>query len=377
MKTTLEPSPSIAIACGGTGGHFYPGLTVGEALRRRGWEVTLLISPKEVDQAGARTAAGMKVETLPASAFSNGRRFAFLTGSLKSYFAARKLFAASPPAAVLAMGGFTSAPPVLAAWRSGARTFIHESNSIPGRANRLLARRVDHAFVGFPEAAAQLRTTSVTVTGTPVRSQFRPMPPGQARMTLGLDPRRPVLLVMGGSQGASGLNERMMDCLPTLISLAPELQFIHLTGTSDMGKVRARYDEFKRRALVQDFSPRMDLVLGAAIAAVSRAGASALAEFAAMRVPALLMPLPTAADNHQFHNARAFERSGAAFLLEQKNASPGTLARMICRLTGSGRPLDDMCAALAKWHKPRAAEEIADFIIKATSNSAGEGIAAK
>jgi UDP-N-acetylglucosamine--N-acetylmuramyl-(pentapeptide) pyrophosphoryl-undecaprenol N-acetylglucosamine transferase len=364
MKPTSESSPSIAIACGGTGGHFYPGLAVGEALRHRGWEVTLLISPKPVDQAGARAATGMKVETLPAAAFTNGRRLAFITGSIKSYFAVRKIFAARPPAAVLAMGGFTSAPPVLAAWRSGARTFIHESNSIPGRANRLLARRVDHAFVGFPGAAEQLGTAAVTVTGTPVRAQFRPQPPGQCRTMLGLDARRPVLLVVGGSQGASGLNDRMIECLPTLTSLASDLQFIHLTGASDMDKVRARYDELKRRALVQDFSPRMDLAIGAATAAVSRAGASALAELAAMRVPAVLVPLPTAADNHQLHNARAFERSGAALLLEQKNATAGTLARMICRIIGSGQPRNNMCAALANWHKPHAADEIADLILK-------------
>jgi UDP-N-acetylglucosamine--N-acetylmuramyl-(pentapeptide) pyrophosphoryl-undecaprenol N-acetylglucosamine transferase len=262
------------------------------------------------------------------------------------------------------MGGFTSAPPVLAVWRSGARTFIHESNSIPGRANRLLARRVDHAFVGFPGAAEQLGTAAVTVTGTPVRAQFRPQPPGQCRTMLGLDARRPVLLVVGGSQGASGLNDRMIECLPTLTSLASDLQFIHLTGASDMDKVRARYDELKRRALVQDFSPRMDLAIGAATAAVSRAGASALAELAAMRVPAVLVPLPTAADNHQLHNARAFECSGAALLLEQKNATAGTLARMICRIIGSGQPRNNMCAALANWHKPHAADEIADLILK-------------
>jgi UDP-N-acetylglucosamine--N-acetylmuramyl-(pentapeptide) pyrophosphoryl-undecaprenol N-acetylglucosamine transferase len=131
-----------------------------------------------------------------------------------------------------------------------------------------------------------------------------------------------------------------------------------------MDRVRRRYDELKLRALVQDYSPRMDLVLGAATAAVSRAGASALAEFAAMRLPSVLIPLPTAADNHQFHNARAFERSGAALFIEQKNASSGTLARMIYRILGGGRPREVMSAALANWHKPRAADEIAELIIK-------------
>ena len=121
------------------------------------------------------------------------------------------------------MGGFTSAPPVLAAKRFGAKTFLHESNTIPGRANRFLARFVDEAFVGFPEAAARLHARKVTPTGTPVRPQFSAgETPRQieCRAALGLDPNRPTILVMGGSQGASGINEMILSALPLLAGTA-------------------------------------------------------------------------------------------------------------------------------------------------------------
>lgn len=164
--------PSVAIACGGTGGHLFPGLAVGEQLLRRGLAVTLLVSPKEVDQAAVRNIRDMRIATLPAVALT-GKNFAgFLRGGLRSYRECRKLFRVHPPAAVLAMGGFTSAPPMLAGRRAGAKTFLHESNAIPGRANRWLSWVVDRAFVGFAEAAPRLHTGRVTVTGTPVRPQF-------------------------------------------------------------------------------------------------------------------------------------------------------------------------------------------------------------
>ena len=122
------------------------------------------------------------------------------------------------------MGGFTSAPPVLAAKSFGAKTFLHESNTIPGRANRLLSRFVDEAFVGFPEAAARLKARKITTTGTPVRPEFqwreasrlRGIRPGKMPATLGLDPNLPTILVVGGSQGASGLNEMILSALPLL-----------------------------------------------------------------------------------------------------------------------------------------------------------------
>ncbi len=357
----------IAIACGGTGGHLFPGLAVAGELVGRRCAVTLLISPKEVDQQAVKAAAAMDIATLPAVGLTRGGQIAFLRGFSQSYRAAKKLFQTHPPKAALAMGGFTSAPPILAARRLGARTFLHESNTIPGRANRWLSWITDHAFVGFPSATRRLHCRAITATGTPVRPQFQPRPAAACRAALGLDPTGPVLLVMGGSQGASGINSLIIQSLPLLARHAPDLRYLHLTGPADESKVTGAYLRMNLRATVRPFLSEMDSALAAATAAVSRAGASSLAELAAMRLPAVLIPYPAATDNHQFHNARAFGDSGAARLLDQKTAAPESLANLLLELIQEGPARERMQAALARWHAPRAAEQIAQAILETVS----------
>jgi UDP-N-acetylglucosamine--N-acetylmuramyl-(pentapeptide) pyrophosphoryl-undecaprenol N-acetylglucosamine transferase len=377
--TSATPTPParasgefIAIACGGTGGHLFPGLAVAEQLVKRGCAVTLLISPKEVDQEAVKNAQGVDVVTLPAVAMQRGSRLAFLRGCWQSWRAARKLFRARPPHAALAMGGFTSTPPILAARSLGAKTFLHESNTIPGRANRWLARFVDQAFVGFPSTVSRLRVHEATVTGTPVRSEFVAVggtPAATCRTALGLDPEKPVLLVMGGSQGASGINEMVLSALPILAKRAPLWQWLHLTGPNDFEKVKRVYAALGVKAVVHQFFAEMNLALGAANAAVSRAGASSLAELTAMRLPSLLVPFPYAADNHQFHNARAFAETGAALLLEQKDATPEKVAGLLVELVENAAAREKIQIALDRWHAPKAAEQIAEMILSACVRS--------
>lgn len=357
-------NPLVAIACGGTGGHLFPGLAVAEELRRRNCDLLVLVSPKEVDQQAVRAARDIQVATLPAVALQ-GNPIAFARASLASYQAAKKLFATRQPRAVLAMGGFTSAPPVWAGKNCGAKTFLHESNTIPGRANRWLAHVVDEAFVGFPQAANRLWIQRHAVTGTPVREQFTPGDAASCRMSLGLDPKRPTLVVTGGSQGATGLNDLVLGALAELTARHPEIQFIHLTGANDIDRARAAYAQLKTRALVQPFLTEMELALGAATLVVSRAGASSLAELAAMRVPSVLVPLPTSADDHQFHNARAFSDTGAARMLNQRTASPAQLASLVAELVANEGARARMQAALGQWHQPAAAADIAERILRA------------
>jgi len=365
----LPLQPLVAIACGGTGGHLFPGLAVADELRRRGCDVLVLISPKEVDQQAVKAASGMEVVTLPAVALNRGGLIAFVRGFSQSNRAVRKVFQSRPPDAVLAMGGFTAAPPILAGKKCGAATFLHESNTIPGRANRWLSRVVDQAFVGFPETAPRLRNRNVTVTGTPVRAQFRPLDPAKCRAALGLEPNRPVLLVMGGSQGASGINNLVIRSLPLLAQLVPDLQYFHLTGQNEFERVRQACAGLKVKSIVHPFFEAMDLALGAATVAISRAGASSLAELAAMRVPAVLVPFPVATGNHQYHNVRAFETTGAARLLEQKGATPGSLSQLIMKLAGNGAVRERMREALGQWHQPRAAAEIAERMTRTMIDS--------
>lgn len=391
-----QTAPTIAIACGGTGGHLFPGIAVAGQLARRGCAVMLLVSPKGVDQQAVKAVlerrfpdrresdaassraeldfgAPMEVVTLPAVGLQNRNYFSFSISFLKSWMAARTVFQKRKPRAALAMGGFTSSPPILAAKKFGAKTFLHESNTIPGRANRWLSRFVDQCFVGFPQAATRFRNRSVTVTGTPVRPEFHPRDTATCRSALGLAPDFPTVLVMGGSQGASGINELIVNALPLLAESTQHAtrntQFFHLTGPNDADKLRRAYDSANIRAVVHPFFGEMELALGAATIAVSRSGASSLAELAAMRVPSVLIPYPAAVDNHQFFNAKAFEETGAARLLGQKSATPEILAKWIRELIADTTALETMQAALARWDAPQAAEQIAGIIFGAASST--------
>lgn len=361
-----ESSMTAAIACGGTGGHLFPGLAVGEELRRRGCSVTLMVSPKDVDQQAIRGISGMEIVTLPAVALSRAGMAGFLWGFCQSYQIAGRHFARRRPQFVLAMGGFISAAPVVAGKRFGAKTYLHDSNSIPGRANRWLARLVDGAFVYFPLAAPKLKARRVEVTGMPVRPQFlRSMSTEEARRALELNPEHPVLLVMGGSQGASKLNQWVLRVVPQLREAIPHLQFIHFTGTADFEKTRAFYQERAIPAFVRSFFEEMGTALAAADVALSRAGASSLAELAARQVPSVLVPYPTAADNHQYFNARAFVQSGAARMLQQETAAPEQLAQELMDLLRDPLKRSAMHRALAAWRTPEAAGEIADKLMNA------------
>jgi UDP-N-acetylglucosamine--N-acetylmuramyl-(pentapeptide) pyrophosphoryl-undecaprenol N-acetylglucosamine transferase len=305
----------------------------------------------------------MGIVTLPAVGLNRGGWISFFSGFCKSYQLARRLFAHQRPDVVLAMGGFISAPPVVAGKRCGAKTFLHESNSIPGRANRWLARWVDGAFVYFSTAAPQLRAKRVEVSGMPVRPQFlHPLMGTEARTALGLNSNAPVLLIMGGSQGAARINDLALGAIPALRQAVPDLQFLHLTGARDLEKVRASYQAHNVPAFVRSFFDEMGAALAAADVAVSRAGASSLAELAARQLPAMLIPYPAAADNHQHFNARAFVQSGAARMMPQGTATPGLLANEILDLLrNTNRPA--MRQALSAWHAPGAAAQIAERIL--------------
>jgi UDP-N-acetylglucosamine--N-acetylmuramyl-(pentapeptide) pyrophosphoryl-undecaprenol N-acetylglucosamine transferase len=370
----MSPAPStaracVAIACGGTGGHLFPGLAVGEELSARGVEVLYLVSPKEVDQQIVRSLPAEQVVTLPAVGLDGRGWGRFLRAFIAAWREARRVFRARPPAAVLAMGGFTSAPPVLAGRRAGAATFLHEGNSIPGRANRWLAHVVDAACVYFPAAAERLWHERVHTVGMPLREAFRgPRPdPAGCRQALGLRPQDPVLLVTGGSQGAHALNELMVRTLPVLRLWEPHLQVIHLTGPQDCETVRQAYAAQGIPALVRQFLSEMDLALGAASAVVGRAGASFLAETAALGVPALLVPYPFAADDHQYHNARAFADSGAARLVRQAEATPEKLVWELRALLRDSPLRRQLQAGLARWYTPGAAGQLAEVLAAAAA----------
>lgn len=355
-------APLFVIACGGTGGHLFPGIAVGERLVEAGARVVLVVSGKEVDQRAVGSARDMEVWTLEGALASRGSFSRFVrsaTGFVCSFRDLRRRFKAENPLAVLAMGGFTSAAPAVAGRWMGARVFLHEANAIPGRATRWLAALADEVFVFFPEAANLLRRRTARVVGMPVRPQFQPLDSGSCRISFGLAPGRPVLLVVGGSQGARPLNRLMREALPCLIKKFPELQYLHLTGSEDLKDMTEGYRAHGAKAVTRPFLTEMEWALGAAEVALSRAGGSSLAEFAAMALPSVLVPYPHAADDHQRANALAFSRSGAGVLLDQSDATPESLSGHLQALLGSESTRANMRKALQQWHRAGAADAVA------------------
>src|SRR2546425_5804550 len=295
---------NAVIACGGTGGHLFPGIAVAEVLRDRGHEVMLLISEKDIDALALSGRASFQFEKLPTvglpSPFSPAI-LGFVRRFYESLSLCRSIYRKFKPQVVLGMGGFTSTAPVLAGRMRGVTTFIHESNAVPGKANRLTARMVRAVMLGFKECAPFFPKARTEVTGTPIRTGLRPLDRWAARQKLGLRDDLTTLLVMGGSQGASGINRAMIKSLPFLRGLS--FQALHLSGAREERLVAANYHGENIPAYIAAFHHRMEEVYSAADFAVARAGGASLAEFAAFSLPSILIPYPYAADDHQSRNA--------------------------------------------------------------------------
>jgi len=310
---------NVAIACGGTGGHLFPGIAVAEALISRGHHILLLVSEKQIDATAVRDRKEFKVEKIPAVGLPellSTQVVLFAARFLKGVNVCRKIYRSFGPRAVLGMGGFTSTAPILAGRMAGLPAFIHESNAIPGKANLLNARLSDKVLIGFAECSRYFPRSALEVTGTPIRSSLlAPVNREDALRVLGLDGNRKTVLVMGGSQGAHGINEAVIGALPRF--QGSQVQFIHLTGKEDEHTVSRCYRSAGIRAFVSAFYYRMEEVYSAADVAIARAGAATLTELSHFRLPAILIPYPFASENHQFLNAEIFAKDGVAEVLEE------------------------------------------------------------
>jgi UDP-N-acetylglucosamine--N-acetylmuramyl-(pentapeptide) pyrophosphoryl-undecaprenol N-acetylglucosamine transferase len=360
----------FVIACGGTGGHLFPGLAVAEELHQRGHEVLLLVSEKEIDAVALRDHPQFRREKLPSigmPALLSPAFPRFLKRSWDSFSTCRRLYSRYRPVAVLGMGGFTSAAPLLAARTQGIPCFLHESNAIAGRANRLAARWADRVLLGIKDCEASFAGRACSVTGTPVRRDLGALiPKEQARVSFGLDPENPTLLVMGGSQGAAGINQLLFRSAPSLSEFRDAggrpLQVIHLTGERDDHLAAINYQREGIRIHVSAFHHRMSEAYSAADLVVSRAGAASLGEISQFGLPSLLIPFPFAAEQHQHRNAEAFRDAGAAEMIEEKEADPAAFALLIRNLLEDGRRRERMAAAAAAVLTHGAATLVADVL---------------
>lgn len=364
---------NIVIACGGTGGHLFPGIAVGEVLRARGHEVMLIISEKPIDKtATAGREKDFRIVSQAAvglpSPLLSPRLLRFLTGAMHSVQASRTLFREFRPAAVLGMGGFTSTGPILAARTQRIPCFVHESNAIPGKANRLNARLSGMVLLGLADCARHFEPkVSTILTGTPVRASLRvPVERSAAFQRFRFadqDPEAKTLLVMGGSQGARGVNEALLAALPQVRSQGLKLRLIHQTGTHDNERFVAAAAAAGIPAYIEAFFDHMQDAYTLADLAICRSGAASLTEISHFGIPSILIPYPHAAEDHQTLNANVFVQAGAAHLLRE-SGSTDYLAPLVLELLRSPARLAALKAGAQSLDRPDAAEAVADAVLR-------------
>lgn len=358
----VSKSLKIIIACGGTGGHLFPGIAVGEALRTRGHEVLLLISEKKVDAEASAKYPHLRFQTLPAEAkpptFSP-RMLPFLWktwGTIRRCKAILRGFGAD---AVLGMGGFTSLPPVYAAHKLGLKTFVHDSNARPGRANVLTSRFCTQVFLGLDAAKAFFPHRETVTTGTPVRPEIAKLPTHEeAAAHFGLDPGKTTILVTGGSQGARRLNEL---CAEAAGKLPPETQVLHIAGALDFARV-TEIASGRTNHMVLGFCDQMPTAYAVADLVIARAGASSLTEIAMCGHPSILIPFPFAADDHQTRNAEIFAAAGAAVLIQERDLDAEKLASMATSILRDLPTYKRMAKAARALAVPDAAQRVCTAI---------------
>jgi UDP-N-acetylglucosamine--N-acetylmuramyl-(pentapeptide) pyrophosphoryl-undecaprenol N-acetylglucosamine transferase len=347
----------VVIAGGGTGGHLYPGVAVArEMLRQRPDTVVTF----------AGTARGIESRVVPREGFeldlirSAGLKGKSIAARLKgvallpfSALDAWRLLSRRRPRLVVGVGGYSSGPVVALAALRGIPTLLLEQNAVPGLTNRMLARVVRAAAVTYDQTLPYFRGKGF-VAGNPVRAGFlQPASSSSApRAALGV-------LIFGGSQGAHAINVACVEAAPKLAASARPLAVTHQTGESDVALVREGYERAGLAARVEPFLFEMHREMSAADLVVCRAGASTLAEVTAAGKPSILVPLPTATDDHQRQNARVLADAGAAELIEQRELTGERLAAAMLALAGDADRRARMADAARRLAKPDAATVIA------------------
>jgi len=347
--------PSILIATGGTGGHIFPGLAVADALRAMAdVDVIFAGTPRGLEK-DVVPERGYSIELLDVARMKGGGAARAVKGALIAARAtgqALGLVRSIAPRAVLCIGGYAAGPVSLAAAALGIRVAVLEPNNIVGLANRLMAPLASRAYVAWEDTAKPFRKGVARLYGVPLRSGFTPdpyAPAGTARV-----------LVMGGSQGAQAINERMPAAAARAMTELPDLEIVHQTGRDRDEAVRAVYTrEGVGRVRVVPFLDDVARELARADLVIARSGAVTVAEIAAVGRAAILIPFPHAAADHQAKNALALERAGGAICLRQEAADPVRLGNEMIRLLGSDAVRARMAEAARAHGKPRAAQDVA------------------
>lgn len=355
----------VLIAAGGTGGHIYPGIAVANEINDRDPASEVLF---------VGTARGLEKRIVPENGFqlalinSAGLKNVGFVGKLKgmmvlprSFWEARKIIGEFGPDVVVGAGGYVSGPVVMTAHFMRLPTMIMDSNALPGFTNRRLAKYVDRAALTFDAALPYFGTKGV-VTGNPVRKEFFAV--SESR------PAKPVnILIFGGSQGAKAINNAMIEALPLLAERRMDMRITHQTGQAQYETVRAAYSENGwDEVQVREYISNMVEAFEAADLIISRAGATTCAEATAAGRAALMIPLPTAADDHQRKNAEAMVEKGAGRMILQADLTGETLASEIIELIDDPSILATIGAAARSLARPDAAAAAVDILESLAKN---------
>ncbi len=354
----------VLIAGGGTGGHLYPGIALAEeVVTRHHANQVVFVGTERGLEARVVPAAGYKLETIRAQ----GLKGKGVVGLLKGLFALPMAFVESirilqrhKPDVVVGVGGYSSGPVVLAAALMGIPTAVQEQNALPGLTNKLLGRVVRVVFTAFEEARPFFPSRKVQLVGNPIR---RKLMENFLRSRMLHD--KFSLLVFGGSLGARGINQRMIDALDHLQDLKDQLHIVHQTGKNDLETVRKGYADkgFEAQAQVVEFIEDMSSAYARAELVVCRAGATTLSELTVAKKASILIPFPFATDNHQEVNAQSLVQAGAALMFRESELTGEQLAREIRRLKEDPEKRRQMEKKAGLLGRPEAAKELADVLV--------------
>ncbi len=348
----------VLIAGGGTGGHLFPGIAVAEELVARGHEVRFAGTRRGIE-ARVCPKEGWGLDFIDVGGLKGSGPLGILKGLFRIPRAMLQSFAILrryQPDLVIGVGGYASGPVVMAAVLSGRTTAILEQNSVPGITNRILGKLVRAVFGAFDAARSYFPAAKYRLVGNPVRKKVRQsFGDGQPSATSGV-------LVVGGSQGAHAVNELVCEAMKILQGEGRAPSLVHQTGETDRAPMQARYDQAGLSVEVKAFIDDMAGAYRAAALAITRAGASTLAELTALGVPSILIPFPHAADDHQTVNARELEEKGAARVLVQNDTTPAELARVMGELLGDRMARERMAQAARSLGKPMAHAHIVDAL---------------
>ncbi len=359
------------IAGGGTGGHLFPGIALAEEVKtRHPRNEVVFVGTERGLESKVVPKAGFKLELIDVGPLKRQGFFGLLRGLgriPRSLCQSVRILRSFDPDVVVGVGGYASGPLVLAAWLLRIPTAIQEQNALAGFTNKLLGKFVRACFIAFEEARPQFPARTTHLIGNPIRRAFL----DNYLVTKQPGPRLS-LLVTGGSQGAHVLNLRVIEALELLApEMGARLSVVHQTGTKDSGEIAARYEKLAAatglQARATEFIDDMSAAYAGADLLVCRAGATTIAELTVCKKPAILVPFPFAADDHQTVNARALVAAGAAVLFKEQDLTAQTLADEIRALEGDRERLKKMSRQSALLGRPEAAREIADVCVSLCS----------